>query len=128
MNDPILLDTNVVVDYLRGHPDAIAFFGGLALQPSASVVVVAELYAGVREGAERATLVTFLNSLRIIPLSEPIAIEGGLFRRQFGKSHGVGLADALIAATAKHARLRLATLNVRHFPMLTDVLTPYSKL
>jgi predicted nucleic acid-binding protein len=127
MSDPILLDTDVAVDHLRGYPDAVAYFSNLTVQPSTSVVVVAELYAGVRDGAERAKLVAFLNSLIILPLSEPIAVDGGLFRRQYGKSHNVGLPDALIAATAKHAGLILVTLNKRHFPMLADVVVPYNK-
>jgi hypothetical protein len=127
MSDAILLDTDVAIDHLRGLPDAVAFFGGLTVQPSTSVVVVAELYAGVRDGGERAKLVAFLSGLIILPLTESIAIEGGLFRRQYGKSHNVGLPDALIAATAKHAGLRLITLNSRHFPMLADISTPYTK-
>jgi predicted nucleic acid-binding protein len=35
------------------------------------------------------------------------------------------LLDALIAATAKLHGVRLVTRNVRHFPMLDDVLVPY---
>jgi predicted nucleic acid-binding protein len=127
MSGSILLDTDVAIDHLRGHPNAIAFLSSLTAQPLTSVVVVAELYAGVRDGVERAKLVTFLGSLTILPLTESIAIEGGLFRRQYGKSHNVGLPDALIAATAQHAGLQLATLNARHFPMLDDVLVPYAK-
>jgi predicted nucleic acid-binding protein len=37
------------------------------------------------------------------------------------------LADALIAATAEADGARLATLNIKHFPMLPDVLVPYTK-
>ena len=55
------------------------------------------------------------------------AVRGGLFRRDYGKSHGVGLADALIAATAELAQATLVTLNAKHFPMLPTVLVPYQK-
>lgn len=34
--------------------------------------------------------------------------------------------DASIAATAHRHQLRLATRTVRHFPMLQDLLLPYS--
>ncbi|MFN5219653.1 MAG: hypothetical protein ACK5FE_01870 [Cyanobacteriota bacterium] len=44
-----------------------------------------------------------------------------------GPSHGTGLADALIAASAEAAGATLVTLNRRHFPMLADVLVPYAK-
>jgi predicted nucleic acid-binding protein len=50
----------------------------------------------------------------------------GSFRRQFARSHGTGLLDALIAATAEAHGARLVTCNARHFPMLADLLVPYS--
>jgi predicted nucleic acid-binding protein len=39
----------------------------------------------------------------------------------------VGLADALIAATATQRQVPLVTLNRKHFPMLQDVIVPYHK-
>ena len=50
-----------------------------------------------------------------------------MHRREYGKSHGVGLADALIAATAEVVGAQLVTLNKKHFPMLDDVYVPYTK-
>jgi predicted nucleic acid-binding protein len=49
----------------------------------------------------------------------------GSVKRDYGPSHGTGLADALIAATARDTESALVTLNERHFPMLSDVLVPY---
>ena len=40
---------------------------------------------------------------------------------------GCGLADCMIAATASHHQLELATLNDKHFGMLQDVVVPYQK-
>jgi predicted nucleic acid-binding protein len=56
-----------------------------------------------------------------------LAVQGGLYRRDYGKSHNVGLADALIAATATQRRVPLVTLNRKHFPMLQDVIVPYQR-
>ena len=53
------------------------------------------------------------------------ARRGGGLRREFARSHGTGLLDALIAATAQVHRARLVTRNARHFPMLDDLLVPY---
>jgi len=53
--------------------------------------------------------------------------QAGLWRRTYGRSHGTGLADALIAASASAAQATLVTLNRKHFPMLADVLVPFSK-
>jgi predicted nucleic acid-binding protein len=127
MTPPLLLDTNVIIDHLRGRANAVAFVRTLAAPVLTSVVVVAELYAGVRDGAERAQLDSFLSALTIVPLSNSAAVQGGLFRRQFGKSHNVGLEDALIAATAQEEGAKLIILDIKHFPMLTDVIVPYTK-
>lgn len=72
-------------------------------------------------------LESFLKAFRIISVDESIAQMGGLFRRDFGKSNGVGLADAMIAATSHLHNARLVTLNIKHFPMLKNVFVPYTK-
>jgi predicted nucleic acid-binding protein len=40
-------------------------------------------------------------------------------------SHGIDIPDAIIAATAEHHGLKLATLNVRHFPMFRKLKPAY---
>jgi predicted nucleic acid-binding protein len=125
MTASVLIDTNVIIDYLRGKQAAITFINSLADQPATSVVVVAELYAGVRDGRERTQLEALLRMTTIYSLSQTAAVQGGLFRRQYGKSHNVGLEDSLIAATALAEGVTLVTLNGKHFPMLPNVLVPY---
>lgn len=46
--------------------------------------------------------------------------------RRYRRSHsGIGLGDYLIAATQQVHGVPLATLNVRHFPMLPDLTPPF---
>ncbi|MHC4458909.1 MAG: PIN domain-containing protein, partial [Planctomycetota bacterium] len=52
---------------------------------------------------------------------------GGLYKRDYGKSHGVGLADAILAATAEAENAELKTLNTEHFPMLKGLRPAYTK-
>jgi predicted nucleic acid-binding protein len=122
----LLLDTEVLVDYLRDRDEAVAYLEAHADSVLISAITVAELYAGVREGEERRRLAQFLAVLEIIPVDAAIAQKGGLYRRDYGPSHGVCLADALIAATAELHQARLVTLNARHFPIL-EVEVPYTK-
>lgn len=46
---------------------------------------------------------------------------GGLYKRDYGKSHGIGLVDAILAATADAENAELKTLNTRHYPMLKNL-------
>jgi len=123
----LLIDTDVLIDYLRDYPEAVRYVEACQERLLVSVVTVAELYAGVREGEERARLERFLQAFEIIPLDRRLAVQGGLYRRDYSKSHNVGLADAFIAATAAQRQVPLVTLTGKHFPMLQDVIVPYHK-
>jgi len=120
-----LLDTCILVDYFRGNEKAAQFLEEFENPPFLSALTVAELYAGVREGKERGLLDNLIKYFPIIPLDNEAAIKGGLYRRQYGKSHGVGIVDALLASSAEGKNLILATCNVKHFPMIKNVHCPY---
>jgi predicted nucleic acid-binding protein len=124
-----LVDTGVWIDYLRGHPQAVKCVKQLPERVWISALSVAELHAGVRGGAEREALAQLLSTLEVADLNSAIATRGGLMRRDYGRSHGVGLNDALIGATALEMELQLLTLNVKHFPELDKqhVKKAYSK-
>lgn len=130
MAQPILLDTDVLVDFLRGHDQATTFVTSAWERILVSSIVVAELYAGVRGGAgdaEQVVLEKLLDVFRVVPVSADIGRLGGLYRRDYGRSHGVGLADAVIAATATVEDAALKTLNVRHYPMFPGLEPAYRK-
>jgi hypothetical protein len=124
-----LVDTDVWIDFLRGTPQAVAFVSKLPNDVAISCISVAELYAGVRDGAESQALKDLLDTLEIIDLNRDIAQAGGLIRREHGKAHGEGLNDALIAATAVNRKACLYTLNIKHYPSLrkNQVAQPYRK-
>lgn len=123
----VLFDTDVLIDYLRGQPDAVQVVEGQIHDAHLSAISVGELYQGVREGKERTSLAQAITAFTVLSVTEGIAQQGGLFSRDYRKSHGCGLADCLIAATATFHQLKLITLNKKHFPMLEDVEVPYSK-
>ena len=126
MPNGLLLDTDILIDYLRGNEQAVEFLENLSA-PVLSSISVGELYSGVREGKETAALEEFLEGFEIIPVTSEIAKKGGLLCRDFRKSNGVGLADAMIAATALAHDLNLASLNVKHYPMFEAPVVPYTK-
>jgi predicted nucleic acid-binding protein len=127
MAGSILLDTDVLVDFLRGHSKAVAFVNAHSARIILSSIVVAELYAGVKGDAEQAALEDFVSLFRVVPVSAEIAKSGGLYKRDYGKSHGVGLADAILAATAEAENAELKTFNRKHYPMLKGLRPAYTK-
>ena len=127
MQKPVLIDTDIMVDYLRGHPKAVSLVQGCSGRIILPSIVAAELYAGVKGEDELTVLDRFVGLFRIVPVSGDIARAGGLFSRDYTKSHGVGLADAIVAATAVAENADLKTLNVKHYPMIKGLKPAYKK-
>ena len=130
MPKPILVDTDVLIDFLRGREQAVSFVNVESDRIILSSIVVAELYAGARGGkgdTEQSTLERFLSMFRIVHVTSEIARLGGLYKRDYGRSHGIGLADAIVAATATLENAELKTLNVKHYPMLNPIQPAYRK-
>ena len=122
-----LLDTDILIEYIRGQARSIAYVDDLDGDLLVSAATVAELYAGVRNVAEQQRMDDFLSAMLFIPVDQAIAKQGGLYRQQYGKSHGTGLVDALIAATADNVGANLVTFNQRHFPMIANLQVPYQR-
>ena len=127
MSEALLLDTVVLIDFLRARTEAVAYLMTRTERLLISVITVAELYAGVREGREVAELEVLISVLEDIPVDRETAKMAGEFRRVYRKSHNSGLSDMLIAATAVKAGATLVTLNRKHFPMVPDLSVPYIK-
>lgn len=121
----MLLDTTILVDYLRGNEQARHMLEGTGDRASSSVVTVLELFAGVRNRREEQRTEQLLSEIDLLPVTADIAKRAGVFVRLYDASHGIGAVDAIIAATAEHHGLRLATLNVKHFPMFPKLKRAY---
>jgi predicted nucleic acid-binding protein len=124
MND-VLLDTCVVIDFLRGNRAAGDYVHSFDAKPSVSVVTIAELFQGFRSQRREVEARVFLRECRILIVSEVIAEQTGAILRHYKSSHDLDMPDALIAATAEHHGLDLATLNVKHFPMIKRLKAAY---
>jgi predicted nucleic acid-binding protein len=123
----VLVDTSVLIDYLRGHAGA----GDLLEQERAAAPLHAseitrlEILAGMRTAEEDGTR-SLLSTLIWHPVDAAVAEEAGaLGRRWLPSHHTIDSADLAIAAIAIRLDSRLLTRNVRHFPMFTDLHAPY---
>lgn len=126
MNAELLLDTDVLVDFLRGRAPARALVTSRIDRIALSSIVVAELYAGARE-EELDDLDAFVGLFPVIAVDATLARAAGRLCLQYHRSHGTSLNDAVVAATAQQFGLALVTLNARHYPMFHGLRPPYRK-
>ena len=116
----ILLDTNILIDVLRGEEVALRWLEAQG-QASISVITWIEVLVGCR-GEEREPVELWLEGFRRWPVDDAIARESVGLRQR----HGLKVPDAIILATAVCAGLPLATRNSRDFPLaLGGVVHPY---
>lgn len=121
-----LLDSSVLIAHLRGEPGATSLLLSLTTEERlASVLSRTEIEGGMRS-AERARVASLFGALTLLPVTDPIASRAAEHLRRHRRSHpGIDLVDYHVAATAELHGARLATLNVRHFPMLKGLRPPW---
>jgi predicted nucleic acid-binding protein len=115
----MLVDTDVLIWNLRGNAKAaerLDHAGGFVL----SAVSYMELIQGVRDKAE---LVVLRRSLQywgasVQPLDQEISARAIFLMETYALSHGLQMADALIAATATSLGATLVTANDKHYRMI----------
>lgn len=122
-----LLDTTVVIDYLRGQAAAVSSLEAAAVNEplGASELIRFEVLAGARAD-EIGRIERFFSSLLWFPVEESVSRAAARLAARYRSSHsGIDDADYLIAATALVLDAGLLTTNVRHFPMLPGLMPAY---
>lgn len=114
-----LLDSDVIIEWLRGNERVVDWLeksDGAGEFLACTPVSIAEIYAGLRPRDEF-VVGDLLRVLHCVDLNARAGHKAGRYRQAFGRSHGVEVADALIAGAAHVHGLTLCTLNLRHYPM-----------
>jgi hypothetical protein len=125
-----LVDTDVLVDCLRGTLSAQGWLKQQAQQPFAVPAVAAmELVMGCRDRGDLDRIPRFLATFEVIwpEASEFAAAYQLLLTHRL--SSGLNIPDCLIAATALSRNACLYTFNLKHFQIVPglDVAQPYSR-
>lgn len=120
----MLLDSDVMVDILRVHQPAVTWLGGLGKTPVGLPGLVAmELLQGCQNLAQQQQLEKRFASFTF---HWPTAIDCERAYLDFAAhrlSHNLGLLDALIAATAVGLNEPLATINLKHYKVVSGLQT-----
>lgn len=124
-----LLDTDILIDVQRGHPPALAWFSGLREPPSVPGFVAMELIQDARNAGEVRQALRLVAPLPVVWPTEADCARALSDFAILHLSHGLGLLDALIAATSMGRGASLCTFNIKHYhaiPGLTLV-QPYRR-
>jgi tRNA(fMet)-specific endonuclease VapC len=121
-----LLDTDIVIEALRGPSKALRARFSAHEALAVSSVTVAELEFGAHRSrdreANRRAVREFLAFLTVLPFDEEAASHSGDIRAALAaKGSAIGAYDVLIAGHARSLDLVLATGNVREFRRVTDL-------
>lgn len=114
-----LLDTSILIRYLRKAPGYLDMLRQLSLEGNLHISAITrlEIIRGMR-AHERPETFTLFDSLETIPVAADTAdLAGELILSWRERGVVLGDADAVIAASALQRGLALVTTNARHFPM-----------
>ena len=106
-----VIDTNVLVDYLRGANQAREELAHYA-DPVISLITWMEILVGAETPDEERQLRGFLKRFQVHPITSSVAERAVAIRRKGGQR----LPDAIIWATAQELNAILVTRNTRDFP------------
>lgn len=122
-----LIETSVIISFLRGKSEAIETLENLEGELTSSFICLAELYEGVyrtrkRKEAEGGVLNFFFGLSEVYGLDEDIARKFGQIRAEL-KQRGKVIEDLdiFLAATCLAHNLILVTYNPKHFKRIKNL-------
>jgi hypothetical protein len=131
MTDPIIVDTDILIDAGRGVQEAVECLSAINQRASLAVSVITcmELTVGCRSKRELNELDRFLARLQIIQLNQRISRAASDLLHDYRLSHGLLIPDALIAATAINLECAFVSKNQRDYRFISELnLLPYPNL
>ena len=123
-HDGVIADTDVVIDFLRGHGTGVGVVrdllrGGRLLLSS---ITLFELTSGARTDADTAAVDAF-SAGRVVPFGVGAAVSAGTVGRELRTAGTpIGAADTMIAGLCLHHGFALATGNRQHFSRVPGLL------
>jgi len=119
----IFIDSDILIDASRGITQAVQTLEKFDRTHilSVSVVTKLELMVGCENKQELRELNNFLERFEIFHLTEVISKKAVELFQQYRLSHGVLIADMLIAATALCYKLELISKNQKDFKFIDEL-------
>lgn len=118
----LLLDTNVLIPFLRRQKKAVHYLATLSKQNrNISIINAAEVLQGAHNRNELVKTQEILNEFNIIPVSNSISLIALELITKHALTDGLLITDALIASTSIRYNLTLVTSNLKHFQKINGL-------
>ncbi len=114
--DEYLLDTNILSKICYGNVDVKNFVDNIVV--GVETVVYIECIQGSISDTDKRCIKRSLQNIKFYPLTDDIAQKAIKLIDTYSNSHGLLLADAIIAATVLEYDLILITYNTKHFQFI----------
>lgn len=118
--EAIVLDTNILIEILKGNQQTIKDIQKYDLL-CISEVTAMELYYGARDKKELVKLKKFVELFEIIHIDANISKIASKLVYEYAKSHTLNIPDGLIAATAIIHNYTLFTYNKKDFRYIKEL-------
>lgn len=128
MASSTIIDTDIIIDVGRGIPDAVNCLQELksSSRLAISIITQMELIVGCANKVELQTLEKFIQQFYVIRIDQSISDKAVDLLRLYRLSHGLLIADGLIAATAIVWEYPFITKNQRDYRFIQNLnLLPY---
>ena len=128
MTNPTIIDTDILIDTSRNKSEAIDYLQNLQASSTLAISAVTqmELIVGCTNKADLRKVENFLQQFSIVKIDRDISDKSVELLKFYRLSHGLLIADSLIAATAIVWDYPLATKNQRDYRFIQELnLLPY---
>jgi predicted nucleic acid-binding protein len=128
MTNLTIIDTDILIDTSRNKSEAIDYLQNLQASSTLAISAVTqmELIVGCTNKADLRKIENFLQQFSIIKIDQDISDRSVELLKFYRLSHGLLIADSLIAATAIVWDYPLATKNQRDYKFIQELnLLPY---
>ncbi|MBU1105013.1 type II toxin-antitoxin system VapC family toxin [Candidatus Parcubacteria bacterium] len=120
MGEDLLVDTNVIIDALRGQNSAIKLLDSLGVI-NVSAVTAGELLQGCISKKDQEKIQKLLDGFNIIQITEEVSVHSLFLLEKYCLSLKIGLADAQIASTCSIFGYKLVTRDTKHFSKIEEI-------
>lgn len=118
----MIFDTDILIWYLRGNIKAARAIDAEEAR-NISIVTYMELLQGAKNKQETHEIKGFLKDFGFstLPMSENIGHRASIYVEEYALANAIGVADALVAATAVEENEVLFSAKTKHFKCVKEL-------